>query len=422
MAKTAATWLTFNEFLAEALSAPAEARQALVDRLLAEHPVFPWVTGEGATFVFSGSAAHRGGSDEAVRFQQVDIHDVAVNLDTLPGDPPFAPMQRVDGTDLWYTTQYFAQDDLLDYLLAINDPMTPLSQEKDVLGRVQKYWRSDPLNPLVLQTGQTRVSVLRMAQARPLPDWNAFHIPRGHVEEIIFDMDTLESAYFDLRGRRLSIYTPPDYNRALLYPLLIMFDGQWATGPLQLPAIADALIKHGQMQPCVIAMIGSATGTQRDREYIANDDQYRFLVEDLLPYLQAGYTLDSTRIAIGGVDVGALAAAGAALRNPAVFNRLFMISAPMGKGQNAAQLREYMTSFETSSALPRRIFHAVGRYEARARFVQPAEHLRNILHMRARTLDLRYQFVEMGSGHGLVGFKSVLPEALAWVLPGAVSG
>lgn len=399
-------WQTFNEFLADALSAPAEQRQGLVDQLLAARRTFPWVSGEGATFIYHHTDAE-------------PVNDVAVNLDTLPGDPPFAPMQPLEGTNLWYTTQYFAPDDLLDYLLAVNDPMTPLANEPDVLGRVLRHWRPDPLNPLALQTGSTRVSVLRMGNARPLPDWSAFRVPHGQVDEIEFGIDTLESAYFDFSGRRLSVYTPPEYNRALLYPLLIMFDGQWATGPLQVPAIADSLIKYGRMQPAVIAMIGSAAGAERDREYIANDDQYRFLVEDLLPYLQTGYSLDSTRIAVGGVDLGALAAAGAALRNPGVFSRLFMISPPLGRGANAAQLAGYLSRFADVGTLPRRVFQAVGRYEAKARFVRPAHQLRETLANRARNNETRYHYVEMGSGHGLVGFKSVLPEALAWVLPGS---
>jgi hypothetical protein len=29
-----------------------------------------------------------------------------------------------------------------------------------------------------------------------------------------------------------------------------------------------------------------------------------------------------------------------------------------------------------------------------------------------------YKYAEIGSGHGLVGFKSIFPEALSWVFPG----
>lgn len=399
-------WTTFNEFLAAALSAPPEARQALVDQLLAERTVFPWVSGDGATFIFNAQRVLE------------PVRDVALNLDTLPGDPPFAPMQNLDGTTLWYVTHYFAADDLLDYLLAVNDPMTPLAQEKNVLARVNQFWQPDPLNPRALVSGSSRVSVLQMPQARPFADWSAFGVPHGVVRDIAFGVDTLESAYFDFSHRSLSVYTPPDYSPALLYPLLVVFDGQWATGPLQLPAIADALIRHGRMQPSIIAMIGSAQGPERDREYIANDDLYRFLAEELLPYLQTGFSIDSTRLAVGGFDVGALAAASIGLRNPALFTRLFMISPPMGKGQNVEGVKTYLPRFTSAGSLPRRIFHAVGRYEGKARFVRPAHQLRDALEPRARSRELAYHFAEFGSGHGLVGFKSVLPEALAWVLPG----
>ena len=62
----------------------------------------------------------------------------------------------------------------------------------------------------------------------------------------------------------------------MAYPLLIMQDGQWAVGPLQLPYIADALIKHRRMQPAVIAMMQSGNQDERNREYISNDKYYTF--------------------------------------------------------------------------------------------------------------------------------------------------
>ena len=53
--------------------------------------------------------------------------------------------------------------------------------------------------------------------------------------------------------------------------------------------------------------------------------------------------------------------------------------------------------------------------EIRARFYNPAIELWRVLSQRR---DTAYQFAELGSGHGLVAFKSVMPEALAWAFPG----
>jgi enterochelin esterase family protein len=386
-----ARWDSFDAFLAEAgpvTSAPL--RQALVNQLLAEIPVWPWVEDGKATFIYGGE----------------DVQTVALNLDTIKADPPFAPMNHLEGTSLWYITRNFAPDDLLDYLLAVDDPMTPLATEPDVAGRIASHWRPDPRNPLRMNTAQTAVSVLRMSQARPFPDWSAMpNVPRGRLDE-----HPLDSSQLGFNGRKLWVYTPPGYDgTGLAYPLLVLQDGQWMNGPLQVPQIADALIKHNRLQPLVIAMMQSGDQQERDREFSSNDRHYQFILTELLPLVQTQYRVDSSNVAIGGVAVGAVAAAHAALKNPAVFAHLLMISPP--------QMQDYASRIENAETLPNRIFQSVGRYEARGRFIKPALALRDLLQRRS---GVAYKFVETGSGHGLVGFRSILPEALAWVFPGGV--
>lgn len=392
-------WLTFDSFLTDAAAAVDNAaRQALVDELLEERPSTPWIEDDKATFLYAG-----------------DAKSAALNLDTINADPPFLPMTRLEGTNLWYVSHQFERDDLLDYLLAIDDPMTPTQGDPDLVNRIVTYWRADPRNPLRLDAGGTSVSVLRMGQARAYTDWSAFKaVPRGRVTQSSIDSEEL-----GFSGRALWVYTPPGYSRIanaeVRYPLLILHDGQWAAGALQVPAMADALIKNERLQPCVIAMIQSATGADHDREYVANERHYRFLLTELLPFVQTRYRVDPAQVAVGGVASGAVAAAFAAINNPSVFSRLMMISPPLGKGANQEALRDLVRQMITSEAYPKRIFQSVGRYESRARFVRPALALREELIVHR---EIAYRFVETGSGHSLVGFKSVMPEALAWMFPG----
>jgi enterochelin esterase-like enzyme len=393
-------WDSFASFLSQAQQTDdSTERQALVDQLLAERREWPWVERNQATFILN-----KPGTDRA-----------ALNLDTINADPPFAPMTRLEGTTLWHITRSFAPDDLLDYMLAVNDPMTPLAQETNLLGRVSRYWQADPLNPVQMNTAQSNVSVLRMPYARPFPDWASMKaVPRGRVYE-----HSLNSHQLGFQNRKLWLYTPVGYeNSEQGYPLLILEDGQWDIGPLQIPAIANALIKHGRMQPVVIAMVQSAPPAERAKELISNARHYAFLLTELLPFVQTRYRIDATRLGTGGVASGAIAAANAALLNPAVFHSLIMISPPMGKGTNEEQLSKYPERFANANLLPRRIFHSIGRYEAKARFVRPAQTLRETLSARA---NVDYKFIEVASGHGLVGFRSIFPEALAWAFPGEAS-
>ncbi|MBL8162122.1 MAG: hypothetical protein JNJ61_09060, partial [Anaerolineae bacterium] len=352
-------WNSFDAFLADAQKAASNGqRQALVDELLDERHEWPWVEGSRATFIFHSLGMRK---------------NVALNLDTIKADPPFAPMTNLPGTTFWYLTRDFQPDDLLDYLLAIDDPLTPLKNEAHIAARVAAHWKVDANNPLRMNTGAQEVSVLRMGDARPFPDWAGLkNVPRGRVFEHL--MDSRQLGY---RGRKLWVYTPPGYeNNADEYPLLIFQDGQWASGPLQLPQIADTLIKHRRMQPAVIAMVQSGGPEERIREYTSNDKHYASLLLEVLPFVQAQYRIDATNLGVGGVAQGAVAAAHTALKNPAVFGSLIMISPPLGKGANEDLLSQYASRFEKAEALPKRIFHSVGRYEARARFLKPAETLR----------------------------------------------
>lgn len=394
-------WEHFHQFLAEAQSAPNdEARQQLVDALLKERPQFPWVDGSRVTFIYSGLGVER----------------VAVNLDIIDSDPPFIPMQRLEGTSLWYVEQIFDREDLLDYVMVVDDPMTPLAKDPQLPQRIARYWRADPRNPRRLTTAQADVSVLRMPSARPFPDWESFYaVPRGQIFEHEFS-----SVQMQFNNRKLWVYTPPTYaqNPHQSYPLMVLLDGQWMVGALQVPAIADALIKHGRMEGVVIAMLQSGSQAQRVSDFISNDKHYAAILTELLPFLQSAYRLDATNLGIGGVDVGAIAAAHCALKNPAVFSHLIMVSPPLGKGQAQEKLLEYADRFKNARLLPRRIFQSVGRYENATRYYKPNLALGLILQEREmQRHDIDHEFIELGSGHSLVAFKSALPEALAHVFP-----
>src|SRR5690242_10831052 len=171
-------WTDFDTFVAEVERARRDGdRQTLVDELMAERREWPWIQGNKATFIFNSLGARK---------------NVSLNLDTIKADPPFAPLKQLEGTTLWHLTRTFAEDDLLDYLLAVDDPLTPLAQEPAILARVTKYWRVDPANPLKMSTEQQDVSVLRMNDARPYLDWFSLTaVQRGKVDLLTFDSDQL---------------------------------------------------------------------------------------------------------------------------------------------------------------------------------------------------------------------------------------
>ena len=393
-------WNSFIQFLCEVYQTASDGRQGLADELLSTHDEWPWVERSKATFVYESLTAQ----------------SVALNVDIVNRDPPFENMVRLDDTSLWYFQRYFERDALVDYMFAVDDPGTPLAQEVDLMERVSRHWEADPLNALSIRASQVNTSVLQMPRARPFPDWSAMPaVARGRVYRHRFS-----SVQMGFSNRSLWVYTPPGYDArdGKNYRLLVLMDGQWAVNTMEVPFIADALIKHGRMEPIIIAMIASGTQSERVAEYIGNDKHYALIAAELLPFLQAEHRIEPLDLGLGGVGEGAVAAAHAALKNPAIFGHLIMISPPLGRAPAVQLLKEYAQRFRDSPILPNRIFQSVGRYEQDLRFYQPALALRGILERRmAHDPDLNYRFVEIGSGHSLAAFKSVMPEALAHVFP-----
>ena len=393
-------WDSFIQFLCEVYQTAPNNRQKLVDELLGTHDEWPWVERNKATFVYDSWSAE----------------NVALNIDIVNRDPPFEKMARLDETSLWYFQRFFERDALVDYMFAIDDPGTPLAQEVDLMDRVDRFWQADSLNALSIRASQVDTSVLTMPRARPFPDWQSMTaVPRGRVYRHRFG-----SVQLGFENRSLWVYTPPGYdaNDGKDYRLLVLMDGQWAMNVLEVPYIADALIKHGRMQPIIIAMLASGTQSERVTEYVGNDKHYALIAAELLPFLQAEHRIEPLDLGLGGFGEGAVAAAHAALKNPAICGHLIMISPPLGRAPAVQLLKDYAQRFRDLPILPNRIFQSVGRYEQDLRFYQPALALRGILERRmTHDPDLQYRFVELGSGHSLAAFKSVMPEALAHVFP-----
>lgn len=393
-------WNSFIQFLCEIYQTPTDDRQNLVDELLMTHDEWPWVERNKATFVYDSWTAK----------------NVALNVDIIKRDPPFERMTRLDDTSLWYYQRFFERDALVDYMFAIDDPGTPLAQEVDLLDRVGRFWQADARNALSIRGNRVNTSVLQMPRARPFPSWAAMSaVARGRVYRHRFS-----SAQLGFDGRSLWVYTPPGYdaNDSRHYRLLVLMDGQWAMNALEVPFIADALIKHGRMEPIIIAMLASGSQSERAKEYVGNEKHYAMIAAELLPFLQAEHRIEPLDLGLGGLGEGAIATIHAALKNPAIFGHLILVSPPLGREPAVQLLKEFAQRFRDSPILPNRIFQSVGRYEQDLRFYQPALALRGILERRmTHDPELDYRFVELGSGHSLAAFKSVMPEALAHVFP-----
>lgn len=144
--------------------------------------------------------------------------------------------------------------------------------------------------------------------------------------------------------RRVTVWTPEVLKSSL--PLLILHDGQNLFEPdrahrpghhWQVAETAAALIEAGRIPPMAIAGVDHGaedrlvemTPTEGDHPGAGLAWRYgRFIVEELVPYLQIKYDVDAGagRLAMGGSSLGGLVTLAIAQQYPARFGRLLMMS------------------------------------------------------------------------------------------------
>jgi enterochelin esterase-like enzyme len=157
-------------------------------------------------------------------------------------------------------------------------------------------------------------------------------VARGRVSAF---REWSQSRVFPGAVRDLWIYTPAAFDPAGPAPaILVCNDGAGyldRNGPVRASAVLDTLIHSGEAPPTVgvFVMPGRKDDTpqQRSIEYDSCTDAYaRFLLEDLLPFVEAeigcALTTDPAHRTICGISSGGICAFTAAWHRPDAFGRV----------------------------------------------------------------------------------------------------
>lgn len=166
---------------------------------------------------------------------------------------------------------------------------------------------ADPVNPRMKLRARTSASLVEVP-GKEL--WQLRDVPHGKVE-----MLTHRSKVLDGAGRQVFVYTPPGYSKSRArYPVLYLFHGSndvaagWTwTGNAHL--ILDNLIAEGKAVPMVIVMPwGHAVpfGSPREVQAKNNDLHERYVVEEVMPWMESEYRLKAgaANRAIVGLSMG----------------------------------------------------------------------------------------------------------------------
>ena len=232
--------------------------------------------------------------------------------------------------------------------------------------------------------------------------------------------------------RRVTVWTPASAEATADKPagtLLILHDGQNLFDPdrahrpghtWQVAETAAKLIEDGRMPPIVIAGIDHAednrilemTPTEGDHPGAGQASRYgRFVVEELVPFIEAEYGLDTHagRLAMGGSSLGGLATLAIAQQYPSRFGRLLVMS-PSLWWDDAVMLKRMRRQ---PLAPDTRVWLDVGLKEGR----QTATLVRRLRRMLTDQLDAgNLNGIDDPIGdHTEDRWASRLPEALAWL-------
>jgi enterochelin esterase-like enzyme len=353
-----------------------------VDAFLAAHPS-PIVEGSTVTFLFRGSA-------DAVHLRHW-VHG-------LPSSQPF---RRLRGTDLWHLSLEVPPRSRFEYKIEIHER-----------GRARLV--RDPLNPLTAADPFGANSVCH-GSGYEVPEWTRPDPAArpGSLEEIVVPPGAFPEE------RAVTVLLPARLKETRRYPLLVLHDGLDYLRFAGFRTVLENLTARHEAHDMIVALTQSP---DRMREYAADPRQTRFLVDDLLPLLEARFPV-SARPAdrgLGGASLGAVASLHAAWQRQGTFGRLLLQSGSFAftdigrevKSPILEPVMEFVNALRDDPGRPAdRVYLSCGVYEG------PIYENRSLAPLLQRA-GLEVRFTEARDGHNWENWRDRLREGLCWLFPG----
>lgn len=326
------------------------------------------------------------------------------------------PLQKLAGSDVWWTSVVMDPRARLSYALAPDVPQIAdtKQQRRMILATLQR----DPLNPATFPTpswsGASDVyqgrSVLTLPKA-PAQPWVAARsgVPQGQLTR-----HTVHSAVLG-NVRDVWTYVPAGVTPATQQGLLVLFDAHAFVHDVPTPRILDNLIADGLIPPMAAVIVGNASPEARGDELPPNPKFAQFMAEELMPWVKAqGLGQLARHTVVAGSSYGGLVSSYLGLMHPELFGNVLSMSgsywwAPPGEAPGWMQ-RAWQT---LPTPLPNvRFYLDAGWFESgrggRSGILETSRELGDIL--ASRGLDVTQR--EWVSGHDYVQWQHSLPCGL----------
>lgn len=376
-------------------------REEIIDRKLAIHRLadsrpgpkeidafidgqeFPLLEGSYTTFVYRGPG-------EAV-FLGHWIYGLASSQE----------FHRLGGTDLWYLIMELPAESRIEYKL-----------QRMHHGKLE--WLLDPLNLNKASDPFGDNSVCH-TMGYEVPEW-ATPDPEarpGTIKEMEFESEALGGT------RRVVLYTPARFRPTRRYPLLVVHDGPEYLKFSGLETVLDNLIYRLEIPGMIVAL------TQPEKrlvEYANHEPHARFVVEELVPFLEEEFPLltEPRHRGLMGASFGAVGALSTAWRYPGFFGRLLLQSGSFAftdigehqRGPAFDPVVDFMNAYrEEPKRVSEKVFVSCGTYETLI-----YENRSLVPFLQGTGMEIRY--VEARDGHNWENWRDRLRGGLSWLFPG----
>lgn len=316
----------------------------------------------------------------------------------LSSDQPF---HRIDGTDAFVLAVQLPHDGRVEYKLEVHRGG-------------ERHWMRDPLNPRRAFDPFGSNSVCPMPGYRE-PGW-VHHDPsarRGRLEAFTFHSRTFGDE------RRVVVYLPYEYRPHRAYRLLICHDGSDYLRFAGIRDVLDNLITRHEVRPILVAFID---GHDRNREFGADPRHPTYVVQELLPQIEARYRIiDGPRgRGLMGASFGGVASLYTAWTHPGVFGHLLLQSGSFvftdvgghGRGPLWDPVVGFVNAFRRDPArIDAQVFQSCGTFESLIAY-------NRALVPVMRQAGLAVRFREAHDGHNWIAWRDQLRDGLTWLFPG----
>ena len=317
------------------------------------------------------------------------------------GLPSRQKFRRLEGTDAFW--------------LALDLPLKARIEYKlEVMRRERGFWMRDPLNPLQAFDPFGSNSVCQMPGyaeppwTQPFPD-----VRHGRREHFAIGSEVFGDT------RDVEVYLPAEYKVGKRYPLVVCHDGRDYLRYTSIQAVLDNLIGRHEVAPLIMAF---TSGVSRNEEYAANPKQARFLVEELLPAVEARYGVEADPASRGimGASFGAVSSLYTAYSYPGVFGQILLESGSFvftdigqhDRGPLWDPVVDFVSALRDNPArLGARLYMSCGVFESLIYYNRSLQPL-----LQAAGIDLRYE--EAQDGHNWINWRDRLRSGLSWLFPG----